>query len=196
MEVAMKTKQSLDYRIGFLSVLFAAFLWGTAGTAASFAKNLSPIMIGTISVGGGGLIYTLLCFKAVRLNYQCLLPQKYLLLIGVVAAIASPITFYSSIALAGVSIGTVVSLGSAPLFSVILEKIFEKRKLSFKWLMSFFIGFLGVILLLHTSKTAVVQVSPTDKLIGVLFGVLSGLSYAIYSWIVRSLINKGIDSRW
>ncbi|MFX5789351.1 EamA family transporter, partial [Acinetobacter baumannii] len=49
MSTPTEAKFSLTYYTGFLSVLFAAFLWGTAGTAASFAKGISPLVIATIS---------------------------------------------------------------------------------------------------------------------------------------------------
>ena len=39
---------------------------GTAGTAASFAKGISPLVIATISVGFGGLIHTFLSLKAIK----------------------------------------------------------------------------------------------------------------------------------
>ncbi|EPG7658196.1 TPA: EamA family transporter, partial [Acinetobacter baumannii] len=60
--MSTKTSQtsSLNYYVGFFSIILAAFFWGTAGTAAAFTKNLSPIAISTISAGGGGLIHALL----------------------------------------------------------------------------------------------------------------------------------------
>ena len=65
MSTPTEAKFSLTYYTGFLSVLFAAFLWGTAGTAASFAKGISPLVIATISVGFGGLIH-ILSLKAIK----------------------------------------------------------------------------------------------------------------------------------
>ena len=40
---------------GFIAILLAAFLWGTTGTIATFAPNLSPLAIGAAAMGGGGL---------------------------------------------------------------------------------------------------------------------------------------------
>ena len=40
---------------GFFAVLAAAFLWGTTGTAATFAPGLNPLAIGAVAMGGGGL---------------------------------------------------------------------------------------------------------------------------------------------
>ncbi|MBN6515911.1 EamA family transporter [Acinetobacter pittii] len=195
MSTPTKAKFSLNYYTGFLSVLFAAFLWGTAGTAASFAKGISPLVIATISVGFGGLIHTFLSLKAIKKNYQKLFNYKSQIFIAVVVSILCPFAFYSSVSLAGVSIGTVISIGCAPLFSVLLEWILDKRKLSLKWLISFILGFLGIILLSYAGDHAQHQVVQSDRILGVFFGLLSSLSYATYSWIMRNLIRQDVDSR-
>ncbi|MDX8252489.1 DMT family transporter [Acinetobacter pittii] len=195
MSTPTEAKFSLNYYTGFLSVLFAAFLWGTAGTAASFAKGISPLVIATISVGFGGLIHTFLSLKAIKNNYQKLFNYKSQIFIAVVVSILCPFAFYSSVSLAGVSIGTVISIGCAPLFSVLLEWILDKRKLSLKWLISFILGFLGIILLSYAGNHAQHQVVQSDRILGVFFGLLSSLSYATYSWIMRNLIRQDVDSR-
>lgn len=195
MSTPTEAKFSLNYYTGFLSVLFAAFLWGTAGTAASFAKNISPLVIATISVGFGGLIHTFLSLKAIKKNYQKLFNYKSQIFIAVVVSILCPFAFYSSVSLAGVSIGTVISIGCAPLFSVLLEWILDKRKLSLKWLISFILGFLGIILLSYSGDHAQHQIVQSDRILGVFFGLLSSLSYATYSWIMRNLIRQDVDSR-
>lgn len=192
-----KASFSFEYYVGFLSVILAAFFWGTAGTAATFAKGLSPLVISTISAGGGGLIHALLSLKAIRLNTEKLLQHKTQILIAMVVSILCPFSFYSSVSMAGVSIGTVISIGFAPLFSVLLEWFFDKRKLSLKWLLSFILGLSGVVLLTHTGNAGHEQqiVSQSDRFIGVLFGLLASFSYATNSWIIKNLMNKGIDSR-
>ncbi|WP_336939794.1 DMT family transporter [Acinetobacter pittii] len=195
MSTPTEAKFSLNYYTGFLSVLFAAFLWGTAGTAASFAKGISPLVIATISVGFGGLIHTFLSLKAIKKNYQKLFNYKSQIFIAVVVSILCPFAFYSSVSLAGVSIGTVISIGCAPLFSVLLEWILDKRKLSLKWLISFILGFLGIILLSYAGDHAQHQIVQSDRILGVFFGLLSSLSYATYSWIMRNLIRQDVDSR-
>jgi len=41
---------------GMAGVFIAATLWGTTGTAATFAPDLSPLAIGAMAMGGGGLL--------------------------------------------------------------------------------------------------------------------------------------------
>ncbi|NIB32741.1 hypothetical protein HBB16_15020 [Pseudonocardia sp. MCCB 268] len=49
---------------------------------------------------------------------------------GAAAVAVYPLAFYSSIRLAGVAVGTVVSLGSAPIASGVLERVIDRRRRS------------------------------------------------------------------
>ena len=40
--------------LGILAVILASLLWGTTGTAATFAPALSPLFIGSFAMGMGG----------------------------------------------------------------------------------------------------------------------------------------------
>ena len=44
---------------------------------------------------------------------------------------------------AGITIGTVVSIGSAPLIAAVLERFFDRKVLSKKWFLSFVLGVVG-----------------------------------------------------
>lgn len=196
MNMPTKPAFSLNYYTGFLSVLFAAFLWGSAGTAASFAKGISPIVIASLSVCFGGLIHACLSFKAIQKNYLKLVNFKTKICIAVIVSILCPFAFYSSVSLAGVSVGTVISIGCAPLFSVLLEWFFDKRKLSLQWFISFVLGFTGIVFLCFSSEHRPQdQVISSEHILGIFFGLLSSLSYATYSWIMKNLIHEGVDSR-
>lgn len=189
-------QKNADYYLGLLAVLFAAFCWGTAGTAASFSKELQPIAISTISVGVGGLIHAVLSLKAIHKNFKSLLDFKLKLGLAIIASILCPFGFYTSVSLSGVSIGTVVSIGCAPLFSVLLEWLFDKRKLSKKWLVSFICGLSGIVLLSHIDNAVEANTGLQSKhILGIFFGLLSSLSYASYSWIMKNLIGQGLESR-
>lgn len=192
----VKKSFSSDYYLGLCSILVAAFFWGTAGAAASFAKELQPIAIATISVGIGGLIHTFLSLNAIRQNLSQLKQFKTKIALAVIVSILCPLSFYSSVAMAGVSIGTVLAIGCAPLFSVLLEWGIDKHKFSFKWLISFILGLTGVILLSHTGSIGHEENSlQSERMIGIFFGLLSSFSYASYSWIMKNLIGQGVDSR-
>ncbi|KQW88102.1 MULTISPECIES: DMT family transporter [Acinetobacter] len=183
---------------GFIAVLSAAFLWGTTGTIATFAPNLSPLAIGAAAMGGGGLLQAILARKSIKNNIAQINSNLVILAIGVISVFIYPLAFYSSMHLAGITIGTVVSIGTAPLFTALLERFFDHKKLSIKWFICFILGISGVILLSlgesHSSISSE-QIQNNGQILGIFLGALAGLTYALYSWIAKKLIDRGIDSK-
>lgn len=183
---------------GFIAVLLAAFLWGTTGTIATFAPNLSPLAIGAAAMGGGGLLQAILARKSIKNNIAQINSNLVILAIGVISVFIYPLAFYSSMHLAGITIGTVVSIGTAPLFTALLERFFDHKKLSIKWFICFVLGISGVILLsLGESHSSISsgQIKNDGQILGIFLGALAGLTYALYSWIAKKLIDRGIDSK-
>lgn len=192
------TSFSLSAHSGFIAVLIASILWGTTGTAASYAPNLSPLAIGAIAMGGGGLLQALLAHKNIRSHLPQIRTYYPLLLIGMVSVAIYPLAFYSSMRMAGITIGTVVSIGSAPLFTALLEKFFDKKALSGKWFISFIFGVAGVLLLSigESHSQASAQTIATDqKSIGIILGLIAALTYSLYSWAAKKMIDRGVDSK-
>lgn len=101
-------------------ILLAAILWGMTGTVQTFLSvGISPIAVATIrSAIGGGLLLaiTILLRKINFLKWS----WKWTILAAASIALFQGL-FFSSIRLTGVAIGTVVTIGSAPVFSGALE---------------------------------------------------------------------------
>ncbi len=185
-------------RSGFIAVLIASILWGTTGTAASYAPNLSPLAIGAIAMGGGGLLQALLAHRNIRSHLPQIGSHYPLLLIGMISVAIYPLAFYSSMRMAGITIGTVVSIGSAPLFTALLEKFFDKKALSGKWFISFVFGVVGVLLLSlgESHAQGATQIVTTDqKTFGIILGLIAALTYSLYSWAAKKMIDRGVDSK-
>lgn len=192
----MSHSATKTFNYGFFAVLLAATLWGTTGTAAHFAPGLSPLAVGALAMGGGGLLQALLAVRQITLNRNRLAAHIPLLCAGVISVAIYPLAFYSSMRLAGVTIGTVVSIGTAPLFSALLERYFENKRLSRVWMVSFVLGIIGVLLLcLDETRIAEREANSTLKLIGTGLGVLAGATYALYSWVAKRLIDSGIAAK-
>ncbi|CAM4274544.1 hypothetical protein F901_03540 [Acinetobacter dispersus] len=192
------TSFNLSAHSGFIAVLIASILWGTTGTAASYAPNLSPLAIGAIAMGGGGLLQALLAHKNIRSHLPQIRSYYPLLLIGMVSVAIYPLAFYSSMRMAGITIGTVVSIGSAPLFTALLEKFFDKKALSGKWFISFIFGVAGVLLLSigeSHSQASAHTIATDQKSIGIILGLIAALTYSLYSWAAKKMIDRGVDSK-
>lgn len=192
----MLKKHFTDYQLGTLSILFASTLWGTTGTAASLAPDVSALAIGAFSMGIGGFMQACLSAKSLKRDFRKVVHKKKTLLISIIALATYPLAFYSSMRFAGVAIGTVISISTAPFFSALLECLFSRNQtITKRWMMSFAIGVIGITLLLASESSANSLFDHDMKHWGVLLGLLAGLTYAIYSWGVKAMIDHGIESQ-
>ncbi len=132
---------------GTFAILVTSFLWGTTGTAATFAPDAGPLAIGAAALGIGGLLQAAIAVPALRRSVSRLRVNAGLIAVGALAVAIYPLAFYSSMYLGGVAIGTVVSLASAPLASGLLERLLERRALSRWWMLAALLGIAGSALL-------------------------------------------------
>ncbi|WP_406209739.1 DMT family transporter [Streptomyces sp. NBC_01017] len=185
--------------MGALCVLAASVLWGTTGTAATFAPGVGPLAIGAVAMGLGGLLQALIAAPQIRHLASGLCDQRGTVLLGAVSVAVYPLAFYSSMHLAGVAVGTVVSIGTAPLASALIERIMDGRRLTRRWTLAATLGLLGTVLLCvaeaaHASD-GTGRSSMAGTLLGIGLGLVAAVTYALYSWSAHRLITGEIPSR-
>lgn len=178
--------------LGIAAITVTSLLWGTTGTAATLAPDAGPLAIGAAALGIGGLLQAVIAIPALRRAWPRLRTRRGLIGIGAIAVAVYPLAFYSSMHLAGVAIGSVVSLASAPLASGLLERIVEHRQLSRWWILAAGLGVMGATLLC-LSKLDQAASSATGTISGILLGLVAGATYATYSWTAHRLIDDGIS---
>ena len=181
---------------GMGGVLIAALLWGTTGTAATFAPGVSAVAIGAVAMGVGGMLQALIALRGIARHRATLRHHWRMLLTGALAVAVYPLAFYASMHLAGVTVGTVISIGSAPLLSALIEYGLDGQRLTRRWMTGAAAGVAGMVLLClaesaHSSSTA----QQSEVITGIVLGLLAGLTYALYSWAARHLMQRGIPSR-
>lgn len=135
------------YAGGIAAILFAAVVWGTTGTAATFAPDVSAAAIGAAAMGVGGIAQALIAFRGIGRSRAALWDHCRLLMVGALAVAVYPLAFYGSMRLAGVTVGTVITIGSAPLLSAIIEYVFDRTRLSIQWTIGAFVGLIGMALI-------------------------------------------------
>lgn len=195
---AVSSSQAKGRAFGVFCILGASVLWGTTGTAATFAPQVSPLAIGAAAMGIGGLLQMLLALRNISVDRDKLREHWMLVLIGAIAVAIYPLAFYSSMHIAGVTIGTVVTIGSAPLLSAIIERVFDGKKLTTRWTFGAALGLIGTMFLCvakargHVDSS--VHASLVQGVLGVVLGLIAGATYALYSWTAHRLMRKGISS--
>ncbi|MEV0976471.1 DMT family transporter [Streptomyces sp. NPDC049915] len=184
---------------GALCVLAASVLWGTTGTAATFAPTVGPLAIGAAAMGLGGLLQALIAAPQIARDAAGLREQRGTVLLGAASVAVYPLAFYSSMHLAGVAVGTVVSIDTAPLASALIERVVDGRRLTRRWMSAATLGLFGTVLLCvaeaarATDNTG--RASTTGTLLGIGLGLIAAATYALYSWAAHRLISRQIPSR-
>ncbi|WP_404430032.1 EamA family transporter [Sutcliffiella horikoshii] len=164
-------------------ILFAAVLWGTTGTAQTFAPEAAhPVAIGAARLAVGGVFLLMLVFLTGGLSLKKW-PLQATFLAALSMALFQPL-FFTAVTITGVAIGTVVAIGSAPVLSGFLEWLFLKRRPSRIWWSSTFLSILGCLMLFLNKDSVVVDP------VGVLLALGAGLSFAVYAIVSRDLVGK------
>ena len=187
-----------DATYGSVCVLAAAALWGTTGTAAALAPGVGSLAVGAAAMGVGGLLQAGSAGRVMRAHRAGLAAQWRTLAVSAAAVAVYPLAFYTSMRLAGVAVGTVVSIGSAPMAAALVERVVDRRPLSRRWALGATAGVLGVVVLAlaspHPGEPAT-GTSGARPLLGIALGLLAGLTYALYSWGAARVMRRGLPSR-
>lgn len=182
---------------GTLCVLAASVLWGTTGTAATFAPAIGPLAIGAAAMGLGGLLQALTAARPIVRQRAALCTRRRVVLLGAGAVAVYPLAFYTSMRLADVAVGTVVSIGSAALASALAERVVDRRRLTGRWMFGASLGLAGIVALC-LAEAARPQPGPAaawPTMLGVGLGLAAGATYAVYTWAAHRLIGRGVASR-
>ena len=183
-----------DHRVGVLATLVASVLWGTTGVAASLAPGVGPMAIGAAAMGVGGLLQAALAWRGMIAAQSRLARAWPMLGLGGLAVAVYPLAFYAAMRLAGITVGTLVTLASAPLASALIEWRVDGARLSRKWLIGAVVGLAGMVLLTLAQAGEASAMAPAP-LAGIGLGLVGGLAYAVYSWTARRVMLGGTGSR-
>ncbi|WP_256863144.1 DMT family transporter [Microbispora sp. GKU 823] len=125
----------MNSRSGPLAVVAAAVLWGTAGTVGAFAAAGSVSLAAARLVLGGALLgaLALVSHRRTRRASRGNVPARWALVLGAAAVAAYQLCFFAAVARTGVAIGTVVAIGSGPVFTGLLSWIAGRERPSGRW---------------------------------------------------------------
>lgn len=153
-------------------ILLAAVLWGTTGTAQTFAPvGASPLTVGTLRlvIGGTALLLAVLARGRVVWRWH---PA---LLTASVGVAVYQITFFAGVVRTGVAAGTLVAIASAPVFAGLLESLVLRERPSSRWLGATALAIVGTALLIGARGSLGVD------WVGALLSLVAGASFAVYT---------------
>ena len=180
----------MSRRAPILAVLGAAILFGTTGTAQALGpKNASPLSVGAVRVAIGAMglvVVTAMRSKAPR-QWR---PHLVALLVAGVGVAGYQVGFFEATKRAGVALGTLVALGSGPVFAGLFHAIRIRRLPSAAWTGATLLaaGGAGLVAFARHNETG------GAPLIGVGAALLAGLSYAVFSMASKHTMANGLGS--
>ena len=175
--------------LGMTMALSAAVLWGTTGTAQSFAPaGLSPYWVGSLRLAVAVVsLLALNLWQRRSLSAATTLDAPAWLGIGIAGACmaAYNLTFFTGIRLTGIAVGTAVTIGSGPIWAGLIESMLSRRAPVAAWWAGTALSVGGGTLMVIDNATDYV-VSPR----GIGFCLTAGLSYAGYILINQRLVRR------
>lgn len=113
---------------GTLLILLAAVLWGTTGTSQALAPSgAHPLAVGALRLAvGGGALLLLALFRG-QVTRDCFRQPGVTLLAALLVA-AYQLAFFEAVSTTGVAVGTMVGIGSGPLFAGLLAFLIHSER--------------------------------------------------------------------
>ena len=173
----------MSQRLAYVAVLLGAVLWGTTGTSQTFMpQSIHPMAVGAsrLAVGGFTLLIILLIMRKIDFRNW---PWKATIYAAVSMAVFQYL-FFSSVRLTGVAIGTVVTIGSAPVFSGLIEWVILRRRPTRVWLSATALAIVGCSLLFLNKEGVVVNP------IGIAMSLGAGSLFAVYALVNKDVLDR------
>ncbi len=179
-------------RTGALLIVAAAALWGTAGTAQTYAPpEATPLALAALRLGVAAV--ALVTVVAARTGGPGAIGsalgsgRRGATVVAAAGVTAFQVLFFLAVRRSGVALGTVVTIGSAPIVTGLLAWATTRQRPAGTWAVATGLAIAGVALLLLPSGGA----AGMDAL-GLAAAVGAGSGYAVYTVATRRVLDAGV----
>lgn len=171
-----------------LLVLLAAVLFGTTGTSQALGPDdTTPLGVGAVRLAVGGLALLLvLPLLGARTGDAVRLWRTPAGLAAGACTAAYQLCFFAGVQSIGVATGTLLTIGSGPVFAGLLAAVLLRERPEASWLVATGLCVAGLGLLSGAGG----DVRP----LGVLLALGAGLAYAAYTVAAKHLMSAGRGS--
>lgn len=180
----------MQTRSAVVAVLAAAVLFGTAGAAQELGpETTTPLSLGTVrGLVGAGVLWLVVRVERRRLAGLSLRPHLAPIAVGGLGVALYQPAFLAGVDRAGVAVGTIVAISSAPFAAGALDWLVLGRRPSRAWLVATLVTVTGGIVLVAGQRGG-----DEVDLSGLPFALAAGSGYALYSVTSKSTIERGLD---
>jgi DME family drug/metabolite transporter len=183
-----------------LLIVVAAVLWGTTGTAQDLGDvPASPVVVGVARIALGGALLALMALvmsrsggAALSTGTETRLQNRELwrppgpVVAGIVAVAGYQACFFAAVDRAGVALGTLVAIGSGPVFTGLVALGASGERPVPRWYPATGLAIVGCALLLAPGGDRELDA------IGLGLALGAGLSYAVYTVAAKALLSRGV----
>jgi DME family drug/metabolite transporter len=176
-------------RSSVLFVLGAGVLFGTAGTAQALGPaGAPPMAVGILRIEIGA-IALLLAMPLLGSSPRRLVPlwRTRAMLATAVTAATYQLCFFAGVSLAGVALGTLVAVGSGPVFAGVLGWVFLDHRPARGWLAATAACVAGLTLLALPDLGS-------GSAVGLLLALAAGLCSAGYNVAAKIQLERGVTA--
>jgi len=175
-------------------VLLAAVLFGTTGTASALGPDeLSPVAAGAGRVVlGGALLVAIAALGPGTRPRGWSAATAAAAVTGGAGVVGYQVCFFAAVESAGVGVGTIVTIGSAPAFTGLVGWLVGQGRPGGAWLAATTLAAAGCVLLVGAGGSGGPG-GPGEAaaLNGVLLALAAGASYAVYTLASKRLLDDG-----
>jgi drug/metabolite transporter, DME family len=185
-------KQTSQASRGFVIALIATVLWSTTGPFISYLSKTYSLPSLVLAFWRDlfvsfGMLIGLLLFSRARF-FLDRIHWKFIILYGLTLAVFNSLWTFS-VQYNGAAVATVLAF-SSPAMTAVLSYIVFKETFSKVKIISIALSFIGTILVSGAADPSAWKLNPA----GIIFGLLTGLLFAIYNLQGKVATDKQIDS--
>ncbi|HQZ33008.1 MAG TPA: EamA family transporter [Ilumatobacteraceae bacterium] len=171
-----------------LGVLAAALLFGTTGTVLVNApSDADAISVGVLRLAIGGP--TLLLVALGHGRRRALAPWlRRETLLGICGVACFQLGYFLAVERTGVAVGTVVTIGSGPVFSGIIHSAMTRTPPPRRWAIGTALSIVGVAVL------GLAGTATNAEPIGIALAFVAGLGWAVFATVAKHQIDDGVHS--
>ncbi len=163
----------------------ATVLWGTTGTAQELAPEAAtPLVIGSLRLAVAAVVLMTIAGVGGHLRKRGDLRRPATLLAAVGVAGYQPF-FFLAVDRTGVVVGTIIAIGSAPIFAGLLAWGLDRTPPSRLWIGATSVAIAGVTLLVASGADVGTDID------GIIFALVAGAAYATYVIAARQFSRAG-----
>ncbi|HEY8060225.1 MAG TPA: EamA family transporter [Acidimicrobiales bacterium] len=177
-------------------IVAAAVLWGTTGTAQDLGDvQASPVVVGVARIALGGALLALVARSGpwnsrwgTNDRFQNTVWWRPIapVVAGIVAVAGYQASFFAAVDRAGVALGTLVAIGSGPVFTGIVALMASGERPVSRWYPATGLAVAGCVLLLAPGGDSELDV------VGLGLALGAGLSYAVYTVAAKAVLSRGV----